>query len=129
MSITTSRWGRGFFGVFLMLFLASALIGCGRSSKKEEPPAEAQAEEQKGSLSQTFTLIDEQGRKSGTLTLQPFGGAILRDLDGTVLKEYAPGGTPSTIPQSAATPAEPQPTEAPAESTPAESETENKTDQ
>jgi hypothetical protein len=83
-----------FVGVVAVLFLGCALIGCAGSSKKAAPPAEEQALEQKGSLSQTFTLTDEQGRKAGTLTLQPFGGAILRDADGTVIKEFQPPGSP-----------------------------------
>lgn len=87
-----------FGGIVAVLFLGCALIGCAGSSKKAEPPAEEQAVEQKGSMSRTFTIMDEQGRKSGTLTLNPFGGAVLRDENGTVIKEFKSGGSPEPQP-------------------------------
>jgi hypothetical protein len=117
MGMKTTLWRRRFVGIVAVLFLGCALIGCAGSSKKAEPPAEEQAAEQKGSLSRTFTLTDEQGRKAGTLTVHPFGGAVLRDADGAVIKEFQAGG--SSAPQPAATPSE---------SAPAEAETETKTD-
>ena len=96
----------GIVGIVAILFLGCALFGCAGSSKKAAPESESQAAEQKGSMSRTFKLLDEQGREAGTLTVHPFGGAVLRDADGTVLKEFQPGGAPQ--PQPAAMPAEPQ---------------------
>jgi hypothetical protein len=87
-----------FGGIVAVLVLGWAFFGCAGPSKKAETEAEPRAAEQKGSMSQTFTLVDEQGRKAGTLTVQPFGGAVLRDADGTVLKEFQPGGSPQLQP-------------------------------
>ena len=96
----------GIVGIAAVLFLACTLLGCAGPSKKAAPETEPQAAEQKGSMSRTFKLVDEQGREAGTLTVHPFGGAVLRDADGTVLKEFQSGG--STQPQPAAVPSEPQ---------------------
>jgi hypothetical protein len=92
-------------GIMAVLFFGCALFGCAGSSKKTDE-VDPQAAEQKGSMSQTFTLVDEQGRKAGTLTLRPFGGAVLHDADGKVLKEFQPGGSPQQ--QSTDTPSEPE---------------------
>ena len=100
----------GLVGIVAVLFLGSVFIGCAGSSKKAESPEGEQAAEQKGSLSRTFTLIDEQGRKSGTLVMKPFGDAELLDENGTVIKTFQTGGSPE--PQTAAEPSEPEPSEA-----------------
>ena len=109
----------GIVGIVAILFLGCSLFGCARSSKKAAPEAEPQAAEQKGSMSRTFKLVDEQGREAGTLTVQPFGGAVLRDADGTVLKEFQTSGSPQIQP--AVMPSEPQVT-APVESEAPEAE-------
>ncbi len=37
----------------------------------------------------TFKLVDDQGRESGTLILNPQGGAELRDSDGKVIGTFS----------------------------------------
>ena len=79
--------------------LGFGLVACGGGKqKKKDQPAE-----EKGSLSRTYKLVDEQGHNSGTLTLDPIGGAELRDADGTLIKKFTPQS-----------PAEVQPKEQPA---------------
>lgn len=62
------------------LLLCSTLVACGGKSKKEES--------QMGSFISTYTVMDAQGRKTGTLTLDPSGTAELKDLDGNVIGSY-----------------------------------------
>ena len=124
MDMKVTLWRRGFVGIVAVLFLGCALIGCAGSSKKAEQPAE-----EKGSMSRTFTLTDEQGRKAGTLKVEPFGGATLYDADGKVVKTFQAGGSSAPAPQPPATPAETKPTEAPSDAAPAEAQPETKTDQ
>ena len=69
--------------VFVVLFASMSLTGCGGSSTKS-------AEPEKGSLMRTFKLVDEQGRESGSLILNPQGGAELRDNDGKVIGSFTP---------------------------------------
>jgi|LGVF01.1.fsa_nt_gb hypothetical protein len=72
-----------FFILILIVSLTSlSLVGCGGSSTKS-------AEPEKGSLLRTFSLVDDQGRVSGTLTLNPQGGAELRDIDGKVIGSFS----------------------------------------
>ena len=99
--------------------LGLTLVACAGPSKTEKPPAEEQATEQKGSLSRTFTIVNEQGQKSGTLTLEFGGGAILRDESGKVMGEFK-------AVSSEAEPSEAQPSEAQSkpEATEAQSEPE-----
>ena len=75
-------------GIVMLFVFASSLVGCAGSSKKKDAPAEEQAAEQKGSLSQTFTVLDERGRKAGTLIFQFGGDAILRDENGKVIGQF-----------------------------------------
>lgn len=79
--------------------LALLVAGCGGSPEKKEEPT--------GSLQRKYTLMDEQGRKSGSLVINPLGGAELRDIDGKVIGVFK-----------SATPAE----AAPAETAPAKTE-------
>jgi len=102
--------------------LGLTLVACAGPSKKKERPAEEQATEQKGSLSRTFTIVDEQGRKSGTLILDPLGGAVLRDESGKVIGKFRAEG--SSEAQPAVTPSEPEPSEAQPENEPMETEPE-----
>lgn len=67
--------------ILVVLFVSLSLAGCGGSSKSVEP--------EKGSLLRTFKLVDEQGRESGTLVLNPQGGAELRDTDGKVIGSFS----------------------------------------
>ena len=86
MTIFFSR--NRFFSMVIVFVLGLTLVACGGLLKKKEQPAEEQATEQKGSLSRIFTIVDGQGRKSGTLTLEVGGGAILRDESGKVIGEF-----------------------------------------
>jgi hypothetical protein len=69
---------RRLLGILAAFALGFALVACGggKQKKKDQPAVE------KGSLSRTFTLVDEKGHKSGTLTLDAMGGAEIRDADG-----------------------------------------------
>lgn len=59
---------------------------------------EPEAKQQTGSLIRTYTLIDEQGRTSGTLVIGPLGGAELRDADGNLVGKLKPQpSSPSVI--------------------------------
>ncbi len=78
-----------------------------KSEAQPKPEAtEVQSEktdvEQKGSLSRKFAIVDEQGRKSGSLTLEFSGGAVLRDENGKVIGKFKP------VESSAVQPSEPQ---------------------
>lgn len=115
--------------------------------KKEEAPVEVEKEkapaevkkgevsaELKGSLSRTFTLVDELGRNCGTLTIDPLKGAILRDENGSVIGKFMPESPteaqpakaqPAVVLPAEAQPAKTQPVEAqPAEAEPAKAEPE-----
>lgn len=73
--------------------LGLTLVACAGPSKQAKPPAEEPAIEQKGSLSRIFTIVDEQGRKSGTLTLEAGGDAVLRDENGKVIGKLRAEGS------------------------------------
>jgi len=105
MNIAVSFSLKRFFGMVAVFVLGLTLVACAGPSKKAKPPAEEQATEQKGSLSRTFTIVNEQGHKSGTLTLEFGGDAILRDESGKVIGEFK-------AVSSEAEPSEAQPSEA-----------------
>jgi hypothetical protein len=68
------------FTLLLTAFACSlALAGCGamNTSTEEEP--------QRGSLTKSYQLIDDMGRVSGTLVLEPMGRAELRDANGKII--------------------------------------------
>ena len=71
------------WGIAAAMIVGLAVGGCGGGSQKKKEEAEPV-----GSLKRTFTLVDEQGRKSGTLVLNPLGGAELRDPDGQVVGTF-----------------------------------------
>ena len=98
---------RKLFLMVIVLFVSLSIAGCGGSSKKEPEAVE------KGSLNRTYKLIDNSGRESGTLVLNPTGGAELRDPDGNIIGTFSPGGT-------APEPATEKAVEKPAEEKPAE---------
>lgn len=89
------------------------LGGCGggTQTKKDEP-------EPVGSLKRTYTLMDDQGRRSGTLVLNPLGGAELLDVDGQVIGKFqslekassmaAPAAAPEAVKETEAKEEEPQ---------------------
>jgi hypothetical protein len=68
----------------IVLFVALSIAGCGGTSKEPEVA-------QKGTLNRTFTLIDDSGRESGTLTLNAMGGSELRDADGNLIGTFTSG--------------------------------------
>jgi len=77
----------------------------------KEAIAEAEAEEEiaaaeevveTGALQSNFKVVDDQGRVSGTLSLTPFGGAELRDLEGNLIGVLTkPEVTPANAPAEA----------------------------
>jgi hypothetical protein len=87
------------WGLAAVMAVGLAIGGCGGGSQTKKQEAEPV-----GSLKRTFTLVDEQGRKSGTLVLSPMGGAELRDMDGQVIGKFqstdqaaaAPAAEPAT---------------------------------
>ncbi len=66
--------------IVITLSMILFIWGCRGSSSKKKV----------GSLIKTYTVIDDKGRKSGKLILDPTGGAELRDTDGTVIGRFAP---------------------------------------
>ncbi len=90
------RW-RSFLIILGAISLAIVLSSCS-SSKSAEP--------QTGTLLRTFTLVDEQGQKSGTLVFNPLGSAELRDVNGTLIGTLAPQPSASggAMPQPGAKP-------------------------
>jgi len=67
------------------LLLSTTLVACGGKSKQEEPPPPAP---ETGSFITTYTVMDSQGRKTGTLSLDPRGTAELKDLEGNVIGSF-----------------------------------------
>lgn len=57
------------------------LVGCA------QPPADTEVP--RGSLTKSYKLVDEMGRESGTLVLQPMGRAELRDADGKLIGVFS----------------------------------------
>ena len=98
MKIEASFSLKRFFGIVVIFVVGLTLVGCGGSKKKKEQPAEKPAAEQKGSLSRTFTVVDEQGRNAGTLILDFSGGAVLRDANGKVIGTFKPAESAETQP-------------------------------
>ena len=68
--------------------LGVLLAGCGGKSSKKETGGE-----QLGSLKREFTLVDEQGRKSGRLIIGPSGVAELKDANGESLGTFSLSGS------------------------------------
>lgn len=104
-------------GIVIGLAVFFSLVACGGSQEKKDQPAEASAEEPKGKLSHTFTIVDEQGRKSGTLSLDFHGGGVLRNEKGEIIGKFKPEAPSEVKPKEA--PPEAQPAEAPSEAQPA----------
>jgi len=76
--------------LLIALLLSTTLVACGGKSKKEAPPPAAP---ETGSFITTYTVMDAQGRKTGTLTLDPRGTAELKDLEGNVIGSYTSKAT------------------------------------
>jgi len=107
-----------FYVIMALLVIGLILGGCAGSSKKKEQPPEEPVTEQKGSLSRTFTIVDEQGRNAGTLALDFSGGAVLRDEHGKIIGKFKP--VESSEVQPSESPSKPEATEVQPE--PAQSE-------
>ena len=113
-----------FYVIVAVLAIGLTLGGCAGSSKKKAQPPEEPVIEQKGSLSRTFTITDEQGRNAGTLSLDFSGGAVLRDENGKVIGNFKP--VESSEAQPSEVPSKPEATEM--QSEPAQSEAQSKPD-
>lgn len=74
---------RSFMLILGIIGLVLFLGGCASSGPKSVEP-------QTGSLVRTFTLMDEQGLNSGTLVINPLGGAELRDANGNLIGTFVP---------------------------------------
>lgn len=77
-----NRW-HSFLLMLGAIGMALVLGGCASSGSKS-------AEPQTGSLVRTYTLVNEQGQNSGTLVINPLGGAELRDVNGNLLGTLSP---------------------------------------
>lgn len=89
MNMTIFFTRKRFYVIVAVLVIGLILGGCAGSSKKKAQPPKEPVAEQKGSLSRTFTIVDEQGRNAGTLALDFSGGAVLRDENGKVIAMLA----------------------------------------
>lgn len=88
-----------FIIVLAILAVVFALISCGGSSNKKED----KSAEKTGSLTRTYKIIDEEGRESGTLTMDPAGGIVLHDANGKIVGTFTQNKsaqTPQTETQS-----------------------------
>lgn len=103
MNNVVSLSGKRVFGIIIIFVLVFGLtlVGCGGFMKKKEQPVEKPAAEQKGSLSRTFTVMDDQGRNAGKLTLDFSGGAVLKDADGKVIGTFKPAESVEVQPSEA----------------------------
>ena len=122
MTIFFSR--KRVYVIMALLVIGLILGGCAGSSKKKAQPPEEPVTEQKGTLSRTFTVVDEQGRNAGTLILDFSGGAVLRDENGKVIGNFKPVESSEAQPSEA--PAKPEATET--QSEPEKSEDQSKTE-
>jgi hypothetical protein len=88
-------------GVLVLGVVFAVVAGCAGSSRKAE---------QKGSLSRTFMLLDEEGRRAGKLVLAPSGKAELLDENDRVVGQLtfvgAAAEQPTAAPSDAETPSE-----------------------
>lgn len=118
MTIFFSR--KRFYVIVAVLVIGLILGGCAGSSKKKEQPPKEPVAEQKGSLSRTFTIVDEHGRNAGTLSLDFSGGAVLRDEHGKVIGKFKPIESSEVQPSEA--PSKPEATEVQSEPAPSEAQ-------
>ncbi len=78
--------------LMIALVMSTTMVACGGKSKKEEPPPPAP---EIGSFISTYTVMDAQGRKTGTLTLDPRGTAELRDTQGNLIGAFTSKTAPA----------------------------------
>jgi hypothetical protein len=93
--------------IALVVWVVLSLVaGCAGSSRKAE---------EKGSLSRTFMLLDEEGRQAGKLVLEPSGNAKLLDANDQVVGQFTFAGAgakeQAAAPASKETPPEPETSE------------------
>ena len=119
MDMTIFFLRKRFYVIVTVLVIGLVLGGCAESSKKKTQPPKEPVAEQKGSLSRTFTIVDEQGRNAGTLRMDLSGGAVLRDENGKVIGTFKP--TESS--KSEATEMQSEPAKSEAQSKPEAAET------
>jgi len=81
---TTSFSKQRFIILLALVALGFLFIACGSTSEQKS----AAPTEKKGSLSRTYKIVDENGSESGTLTIEPGGGVILRDENGNVVGKF-----------------------------------------
>ena len=63
--------------IVLLGMLVAPLVACGSS-----PPL--------GTVGETYSLVDSQGRKAGTVSFSPLGQGEMRDNDGKVFGKVVP---------------------------------------
>jgi len=122
MNMTIFFLRKRFYVIVAVLVIGLILGGCAGSSKKKAQPPEEPVAEQKGTLSRTFTIVDEQGRNAGSLSLDFSGGAVLRDENGKVIGNFKPVESSEAQPSEA--PSKPEATET--QSEPEKSEDQSK---
>jgi len=93
MNMTIYFLRKRVYVIVAALVIGLILGGCAVSPKKKAQPPEEPVAEQKGTLSRTFTVVDEQGRNAGTLILDFSGGAVLQDVNGNVIGTFKPGAS------------------------------------
>jgi len=123
MAIFFSR--KTFYVIMTILVIGLMLGGCAGSSKEKAQLPKEPVAEQKGSLSRTFTIVDEQGRNAGTLSMDFSGGAVLRDDNGKVIGNFKP--VESSEAQPSEVPSKPEATETQSEPQPSETQSETET--
>ena len=122
-----------FYVIVAVLVIGLILGGCAGSSKKKAQPPKETVTEQKGSLSRTFTIMDEEGRNAGTLSLDFSGGAVLRDENGKIIGNFKPiessEAQPSEVPSKPeATETQSEPENSEVQSKPEAAETQSETE-
>jgi hypothetical protein len=98
MNKTNFFFRKRVYVIVAALVIGLILGGCAGPSKNKAQPPEEPVAEQKGTLSRTFTVVDEQGRNAGTLILDFSGGAVLQDVNGNVIGTFKPAASAETKP-------------------------------
>ena len=94
--MNTQKHPKKLLTLMIALAICVSMIACGgRSTKKAPPPPET------GSFINTYTVLDAQGRKTGTLSIDPRGTAELRDTEGNLIGSFTskaePAGQPAPV--------------------------------
>jgi hypothetical protein len=83
ISVFSSKW-RVWTKLLAAIPLILLLGGCAMMGSRSQEVG------QSGSLFRTFSLMDEQGRKSGTLVVSPLGRMELWDASGNLVGRLVP---------------------------------------